>query len=91
MNIVAAIRRFFGFHGEGLLAAATADLDKVAAKLEDAADRLDAEYNTEVASITAARRKHSEREFQSRQVITGLSGSRARVLRVSGKIADLLS
>jgi hypothetical protein len=91
MNIVAAIRRFFGFHGEGLLAAATADLDKVATKLDAAAAQIDVEFESEVQSIMVARQKHSAREFQSRQTIDALTESRDRTKRVAGRIKGLVA
>jgi transcription initiation factor TFIID subunit TAF12 len=90
-GLVAAIRRFFGIDGEGLLNAATKDFQKIGARIEKAGAQIAAEFGREVEAITEARQKHSAREFQSRQTLAALSDSQQRTARVAAKIADLIA
>lgn len=89
--LVALIRRFFRLHGEGLLNAATKDLDKVAEALQKASAQLGAEFTRESEAIQAARIAHSAREYASRQALAALSANQDRTQRVAAKIADLVA
>lgn len=89
-KVFQAIRRFFGQHGEGLLVAATRDLDRVSVALHAAEARIGAEIAKERESIAAFWAEVADREKTSRAALETLVANKNRAGRVAARIAGLV-
>lgn len=88
--IIAAVRRMFGQHGEGLLIAATKELDKVVAKLEAAVVQVADEIAAVYEADDERRREYEADRAKSAAKLLVLNDVQARAQRVSKRISGLV-